>query len=350
MDIIESLYYLGMSIKKKHSLKNRRRLPHKVISIGNLTVGGTGKTPAAIAVAQEALKRDLRPVILTRGYKGSVQGPCFVTKGDTPLLTPQQAGDEPFLMAEKLSGVPVVKGSNRYAAGLFAATALGATDTADPGRAGNAVSGSKVFILDDGFQHWGLHRDMDIVLIDGNNPFGNRKLFPMGILREPVSSLSRADVIVVTKNERHPDGNRKKLNDGLEKEIRKFNEKAPIFVSEHIPESLRQLTGEKRPVNWLQDKKIFAFCAIGRPESFLKTLKQCGAHVVGFETFRDHYRYSNSDLLQIKERADKTGAGWIVTTEKDIIKIRDLDLPGNIIIIEIAFSAENDFYNKIFGF
>lgn len=349
MDIIECLYYLGVSAKKNYLLRNCKRLPLKVISIGNLTVGGTGKTPATIAVAQEAQKRGMCPVILTRGYKGSAKGPCFVTKGSTPLLNAEQAGDEPLLMSERLNGVPIIKGSNRYESGLFAINAFGTNTSAGMGEKRTTLTDTILFILDDGFQHWGLHRDIDIVLIDANNPFGNRKLLPMGILREPIKAISRADAIVLTKNETAPGKNNSRLTD-LRTEIRQYNHATPIFMSEHIPVGCRLVTGETRPVNWIKGKRVFGFCALGSPESFEKTISYTGAELAGLKKFSDHHKYSKKDLFRIKEEAKKSGAGWIATTEKDIIKIRDLDLPENIIIIEIAFSAGTDFYDKIFSF
>jgi tetraacyldisaccharide 4'-kinase len=190
MGIPEFLYSVGLSAKKAYSLSRRRRLPCRVISIGNITVGGTGKTPAAIALAGEAKKRGGSPVILTRGYKGSAKGPCFVTKGEGPLLNADEAGDEPVLMAERLKGVPIIKGSDRYEAGMFALQSL------DPQL---STLGSRLFILDDGFQHWKLSRDKDILLIDSGNPFGNRALLPLGKLREPLSAIERADIVVLTK-------------------------------------------------------------------------------------------------------------------------------------------------------
>src|SRR5512135_2681028 len=147
MHLLEFLYYLGFSVKQYYSVTHQKRLPCRVISIGNITVGGTGKTPATIAVAEEAQKRGLRPVILTRGYKGRAKGPCFVTRGSGPLLSVKDAGDEPVFMAERLKGVPIVKGANRVEAGMFAIRELPIGDT---------EFDQYVFILDDGFQHRGL--------------------------------------------------------------------------------------------------------------------------------------------------------------------------------------------------
>ena len=332
MNIAEYLYYLGLSAKKFFALKNQKRLPFRVISIGNITLGGTGKTPAAIAVAEEAKKRGLLPVILTRGYKGTARGPCFVTKGDKPLLAAEQAGDEPFLMAEILKGVPIVKGADRFEAGMYAVKALSAQ---------HATSGTLLFILDDGFQHWKLSRDRDIILIDSRNPFGNRKLFPAGRLREPLAGLNRADVIMITKAERE--------DAGLIAEIRQYNKHAPIFFSDHRVIAVRSGSGERKAPDFLQGKKVFCLCGLADPESFRKTAQGSGAEVTGMKAYRDHHLYCQQDIDGIGRECIASGASWIVTTEKDFVKLRNLDLPGNILIIEIAFIADRLFFESVFA-
>jgi len=344
MNFLEYLYYLGLSAKKFAALKNQKRLPHRVISIGNITLGGTGKTPAAIAVAEEAKKRGFRPVILTRGYKGTAQGPCFVTKGDKPLLTAAQAGDEPFLMAERLSGVPVVKGPDRYAAGLFAIRALSLQPSATEQSLSalpNPQPPIPIFILDDGFQHWKLYRDCDIVLIDARNPFGNRKLFPVGRLREPLAGLSRADIIMITKAGRE--------DAGLIAEIRRYNNNAPVFFSDHRVVAVRSLIGEKNPPDFLRGKKVFCFCGLADPGSFRNTVTGTGADVTGMKAYRDHHRYCQEDVAEIVKECGSSGASWIVTTDKDMVKLRNLDLPENILIIEIAFTAGQAFFDSLFA-
>lgn len=355
MNLLESLYYLGYSAKKLYYIRNQKRLPYKVVSIGNITVGGTGKTPATIAVAKEAARRGFRPVILTRGYKGSVKGPCFVTKGGKPLLTVDEAGDEPFLMAEKLKGIPIVKGSDRYEAGMFAIrefsgpSSLSANPLPLPTGQVGLTPNPLLFILDDGFQHWGLFRDKDIVLVDSNYKFGNGKLLPSGRLREPISSLKRADIIVITKNEKSEDMPKPEKSD-LIREIKQYNPESMIFFAGHKPVSIKLLSGEEKPLSWVSGKKLFVFCALGSPESFRKTVQSTGAELTGFKGFRDHYRYRSGDMLKIKQEAEKSGAEWIVTTEKDIIKTRDIDLQKNILIIEIEFSVAEDFFEKVLSF
>jgi tetraacyldisaccharide 4'-kinase len=334
MTTLEFLYYLGYSIKKCHVFKNQERLPHKVISVGNITVGGTGKTPATIALAKEAKKRGFKPCILTRGYRGTAKGPCFVSRGEEPLLDEYQAGDEALLMAEKLKGIHVVKGKDRYKAGMFALSTLTSAICPD------------LFILDDGFQHWGLLRDKDILLIDSTNPFGNRRLLPLGLLREPISEISRADIIVITRT----DENREIETEAnsLIKEIRQYNTKASIFFAEHRPSKFVTLTGDTFPFEWANGKRFFGFCGIGNPQSFRGTLLSADLESIGFKTFRDHFRYSQGDIQEIIRNAKGCNADWIVTTEKDIMRLKGFALPENMVSLCIEFSVDERFYEEVF--
>ena len=339
MNLFEGLYYIGYSIKKNFALKHQKRLPCRVISIGNITVGGTGKTPAAIALAEEAGKRGLRPAILTRGYRGKMRGPCFVSKGSKPLLSEEQAGDEALLIAERLKGVAVIKGADRYEAGLFALGSLPTELRPD------------IFILDDGFQHWRLFRDKDILLVDGSNPFGNRRLLPLGRLREPLNAIGRAGIIVITKagsgckglsERRHCSGS------SLIEEIRRYNEKAPLFFAEHRPMKFNTASGETLPLEWAMDKRFFGFSGIGNPESFRGTLLAAGLDLTGVVSYRDHYRYCARDLRKIIDGSNERNADWIVTTEKDIMRLKGLDLPENLVSLAIEFAVDKEFYNEVF--
>lgn len=331
MGPLEFIYYLGYSFKKSGSLGNRKRLPRKVISVGNLTTGGTGKTPAAIAIAEEARKRGYQPCILTRGYRGRAKGPCFVSKGGDALLGVDEAGDEASLMAEKLRDISVVKGEDRYEAGMFALQYL--------------KSAPILFILDDGFQHWRLFRDVDILLIDSGNPFGNKRLLPSGILREPLTEIKRADIIALTKRTCSESPDKSFLID----EIRTYNPDAPMYMSEHRPIGLRTLSGEKLPLNIISGRPVFAFCGIGNPVSFRNTLSDVDAKVKGFKAFRDHHPYDRQEIQRISEAAKKCKADWIVTTEKDIIRLRDFELSENFVALLIEFKIDDGFYTEIFS-
>src|SRR4030043_566767 len=355
MILPEFLYYLGYSIKKRHVFKNQKKLPHKVISIGNLTLGGTGKTPATIALAEEAREIGFKPCILTRGYRGRARGPCFVSRGERPVLDAYQAGDEALLMAEKLKGVPIVKGKDRYKAGMFSLSSLSPALCPD------------LFILDDGFQHWRLFRDVDILLIDSSNPFGNRRLLPLGSLREPIGAINRADIIVLTKTPTHPSpskvgidsyrwagkgrGNKSQMSKvkNLIEEIKRYNSKASVLFAEHRPSKFIKTTGETMPVEWAKDKKLFGFGGIGSPQSFRATLLSVDINLTGFKAFRDHYRYNQSDIHTIIDDAKMGGAEWIVTTEKDIMRLKRLEIPENLISLGIEFNVDKRFYEEVLG-
>jgi len=336
MTLFELLYFLGYSIKKGYVAMNQKRLPHQVISIGNITLGGTGKTPATIALAREAKQRGFRPCILTRGYKGKAEGPCFVSRGERPLLNADEAGDEAVLMAEKLGDIPVVKGKNRYEAGMFSLSSLPSALRPD------------MFLLDDGFQHWALFRDKDIVLIDSSVPFGNRRMLPLGTLREPVKEIRRADIIVITKTDLNR--NQHTTAHDLMKELKRYNPDVPIFFAEHSPETFITVEGKTFSLEEAKGKRVFAFCGIGNPQSFRETLLSAGLQIKGFLAYRDHHRYSAGDMQSIKDNAERTGSEWIVTTEKDIMRLRNFSMPENLVSLAIEFTVDEKFYDEVFTF
>lgn len=359
MTLFEFIYFLGYSAKKHYSLRRQKRLPHKVISIGNITAGGTGKTPAVIAIAEEAKKRGFCPVILTRGYKGKAKGPCFVQRS---AVSSQQSGvknqeitnasrftlhasrlygDEPLLMAERLPDVPVVKCVSRYEGGMFAIENLNS-------QIPNFKS-QIIFILDDGYQHWRLFRDRNVLLIDSENPFDNRRLLPVGLLREPVKEIKRADIIIITKAQFLDDFERFRV-ENLVKEIRNYNSDARIFFSGHKPVRIIGTTGITMPLRWAKDKGFFAFCGIGSPDSFKKTLKSIGCEIKGFKAYRDHYRYKQSDIEVILKEAEKQDAEWIITTEKDMTRLKGLTVPDSIVSLSVEFAVDNKFYEEVFRF
>jgi len=373
MNVLEHIYHAGLKISRRIALGDTRRLPACVISIGNITVGGTGKTPAVIALASEVLNRGLRPCILTRGYGGSVAGPCFVSRGDGPLMTPGEAGDEPYLMAVKLTGAEIIKGADRYRAGLLS-------------------RGADVFILDDGFQHRRLHRDLDIVLIDSTRGFGNGRLLPLGPLREPPEEIGRADILVLTRAaapgvgpgappDALPDALRDASPDALNTPrgpLERFK-KTPaqrIYRARHKAMHLIDIAGVTHAPEMLRGADVFAFCALANPGAFFKSVEETGALLVGRMEFRDHYRYGVRDLKNITARARALGAGWIITTEKDIIKTAGLkatksapektpknmpermpekmpekmiDAPQSMLALAVEFEIPGGFYDEIFA-
>ncbi len=339
MTLPEYLYYLGYTVKKHFALRNRKRLPCPVVSIGNVTLGGTGKTPAAMAVAREALAREFYPCILSRGYKGAAKGPCFVTRGEGPLIDPHQAGDETFLMAQTLRGVPIVKGADRYEAGLFALEHLPNVD----GRLRSRL----LFILDDGFQHWKLHRDIDVVLVRGRQPFGNGKLFPAGPLREPLSAMERADIVVLT-NASDAATSAEGLPSDVVGELARYAPSARFYRARHRPLSFVTSAGETVPLSEVQGRRVLAFCGIANPASFRETLKSLAIECAEFIVFRDHHWYRRADVARILKRSRETGTSWIVTTEKDIMRLEGFGLP-DIVALRIVFDTDRAFYNDVFG-
>lgn len=351
MTPFEYLYFLGYAVKRRHALKNQKRLPCPVISIGNVTLGGTGKTPAAMALARKAVVLGFHPCILTRGYKGKAGGPCFVSRGEGPLIDVSQSGDEAMLMAETVQGVPIIKGKNRYEAGMFALEKLTFQNS-------NSET-PNLFILDDGFQHWALHRDKDILLIDGTNPFGNGKLFPFGPLREPFSAIKRADIILITNISssclRSGDAGKGEGIDNqragvksLTEKIRQYAASTPLYFARHTPTAFATASGDVFALSDMKDKRVFAFCGIGNPHSFQNTLRSLAGEIKGFTVFRDHHQYSQADFRRIAGNAEKSGAAWIVTTEKDIMRLKQFSLPENLLVLRIEFDVDDGFYEEVF--
>ncbi len=337
MGLLSVLYLFGLTCRKL--IVKPKRLASKVISVGNLTLGGTGKTPAVIAIAEEAKKRGLHPCVLTRGYKGKSKGPCFVVssphlqsrgQGGINICTGIDAGDEPVLLAFRLKDVPVIKCADRYKGGQFAISNF------------KFQISNLIFILDDGFQHWALHRDIDILLIDATNPFGNEKLFPEGRLREPLSSMKRANIIVLTKTDLAD----KETISVIDKKIKQYNPEAPVFTASHKSVALINASGESADIDTLKDRKIYAFSGIANGDYFRGILTAGGADIVRFKSFMDHHIYRQRDMDIIKTEA----AGLdIITTEKDLVKIRELCLTENLFALRIEFEIDSGFYDKLFN-
>jgi len=258
-----------------------------VISVGNITTGGTGKTPLVIWLCNSLRNSKFKCAILTRGYK---------TTQDSRLKT-QDYGDEPAILAESCPGVQVFVNPDRVAG------------------AGEAVSrfGAKVLIMDDGFQHRRLARDLDIVTIDGTVPFGYGKLLPAGLLREPVAALKRADAAVLTRCDQAAEAELTQLEDKL----RKINSKMVIARSIHAPVCAKSIDNREISLEELKGKKIFAFCGIGNPDAFFNTVVGLGAELVGSKVFNDHYHYTDECLSDIDEQARRHNAELILTTQKD---------------------------------
>jgi len=296
-----------------------RRLSIPVISVGNLTVGGTGKTPTTMLLARLLRQQGKRVVVLSRGYKGSAPAPVnVVSDGERVCLNPLEAGDEPFLLAQRLPGVPVLTATDRARAGTYA------QDRFSP----------DVAILDDGFQHMRLHRDVEIVLLDQEYPFGNGYLLPRGPLREPPRTRARAHLALVTGSAPAREQTKKKL----EAHIRRHHASIPIFYAHYVPRALIPLTAEEElPCDHVQGKSVVALAGIGRPRSFSGLLEALGARVIETRFFPDHHQYRTEDLEIPGNHA------VVVTTEKDAVKLKSLDLRAEkIFILSVALVLEEE--------
>ncbi len=272
-----------------------------VVSLGNLTVGGSGKTPVALALAQGLLEKGLRPAILSRGYgrrKGS-PSPLVVSKGlsgkDVKLAQgPDESGDEPWLMAKKLPQAAVVVDPKRSRAARLAVEELGAD----------------ILLLDDGYQHSALRADVRILLLPAEKPFGNGAVLPAGPLREPVSAHAWADIIVATGCGVVPP------------EILALAGGRPVFAAEYVSLAfVSARDGRALGPEQLAGREIFAFCGLGRPEGFKRSLEKLGARLTAFEALADHQKYDDEILCGLAEKFKSSGAEFIVTTAKDAVKI-----------------------------
>ena len=291
-----TLYYLGV-LKVKS-------LPCMVISIGNITVGGTGKTPMVIALARALRDKGKKVAVLSRGYKDEGKG-----------------GDEALLMSKRLGDMPVITGGNRYLSGTYTIEKYG-VDT---------------ILLDDGFQHVQLKRNLDILLIDSTNPFGNGFTLPAGILREPIRNIKRADVIVLTRASQLKD-----INYVINR-IKTYNPSAPIFKARHKPEGfIRLADGKIEGVELVKDKRILIFSGIGNPEAFSFSLKELDAKIIEVMDYPDHYIYDERDIKSIEQRAKALSAEMIITTEKDAMRLSDILLPENLWALRIEMEIIDD--------
>jgi len=275
-----------------------------VISVGNITLGGTGKTPLTIFIAQMLAEMGEKPAIVSRGYKRKDESRLVVASdGEKVIEDAGLTGDEPLEMALALRGrASVICDSNRVRGAAYAAERLNAS----------------VVVLDDAFQHRKIRRDLDIVVIDATAPFGGGITVPAGRLRENLHNLSRADAFVISRTEET------EKTDHLVTRLRDLNPKAPVFLS-----SFR--IGGLEPVSHTSDddeaEKItswFAVCGIGNPQSFLSLLEAFGIRIAGSRAFPDHYRYSEADLREVAAEARLAGAKALITTGKDAVKLRGL--------------------------
>lgn len=330
----------------RNGWKPQHHLGASVIAVGNITVGGTGKTPVVELLARSLRDEGRQVAILSRGYKSkkparpqrwsdsngrpipSEQMPRVVSTGKALLLDSKFAGDEPFMLARNLDGVSVLVDKNRVKGGRFALRHLSA-DT---------------LLLDDGMQYLDLAHGMDIVLVDSQAPFGTEALLPRGTLREPPKNLRRAAYILLTKC----DGS---SNEALITRIRKYNKTAGIIECAHGPVHLENVfTRERQPLDFLKDKWVGAISAIAVPEAFEGSLEKLGARVEIRRRFADHYRFSRREVDRFMQRCVERDMQLILTTEKDAVRFprpSSIDVPVYFLRIEVEILKGRDIWDDL---
>ncbi|MEN8139815.1 MAG: tetraacyldisaccharide 4'-kinase [Thermodesulfobacteriota bacterium] len=301
--------------------RHQVRVP--VVSVGNLTLGGTGKTPMVIYLAR-LLADQMKVAVVSRGYRGKArQKVNVVSDGSQIFLDARKAGDEPNLMAHSLPGVAVLTGKKRI----------------KPASYGVDVLGAEVIILDDGFQHLSLRRDLDIVLFKVDTFMGNSRIFPGGDLREPLAALQRASCFVLTC----VDEDNQQLAAAQQAALEKRFPSTPAFQASYEPVGLVAQGDQAIPVGSFP---CGAFCGLASPRNFQKSLEMAGLDVLFFKAFADHHDYSERQLHSLVDRAKKAGAQALVTTEKDIVKLRGmrLDLPIFALRMEMRVAGDFDMF------
>lgn len=301
----------------------RKALPRPVVSIGNLTLGGGGKTPLVLWLARAALEHGKKPAILTRGYGREGKHTLIVEPGTDW----REAGDEPTLISRALPEVPIAVFRDRSRGG-WEVLHRGDVD---------------LFILDDGFSHHALKKDLEIVVVDDRRRFGNGRVFPGGILREPLKRLKEADVVVMTKA--------KSVDPSFREQVRKTSG-APVFWADFRPGPLVRVDGGEKPESH-PERPFLGFCGIADPEGFRLSLKRAGIEVLELLAFPDHHPYTFSDVALIRNHAARLGAKALVTTEKDGVRWPggNEGLPCFALTIEIVFlEGEDELKNTFFRF
>jgi tetraacyldisaccharide 4'-kinase len=314
-------------------LLGSQSLGAKTVSIGNITAGGTGKTPLVALVAEMLAENDEKVCILTRGYgRENPKDRVLVSDGEKVLVGAKMGGDEPVELAHKLIGkAVVVADADRVAAAKWALEKFDVT----------------AFVLDDGFQHRRAKRDLDIVCIDATDPFGGVEVLPAGRLREPLENLKRADAIVITRSNFAEDIEKLKF------QISNLNPAAPIFLSENRIARLQTLEEFHAKTQSSQSsskqEQVFAFCGLGNPNSFFEQLRRENFDLAGTETFPDHHFYTQQDIGRLEKQASERKVDSFITTAKDAVKLKNLkfEIPCYVVEIEPAISDAAQFRTLI---
>jgi tetraacyldisaccharide 4'-kinase len=306
-------------------------LPCTVVSVGNLTVGGTGKTPAVELAVRTLADLGLRPAVVSRGYRRQSRGIQVVADAASIRLDPEDAGDEPFLLARRLPGVPVIVGANRYEAARLAVERFHAT----------------AVVLDDGFQHRTLVKNLEVVMTRARNPWGNGRLLPGGPLREPLGALARADLIVATEGRSDAD-----LED-VRAAATRWAPTVPVLSARYAPvECWEAARMRARPLESLKGARLLAFAGIASPRGFGATLGELGVNLLEQVAFPDHHWYTSEDLRGLSVRAKVLDAEALVTTEKDWVRLRRLPLPDRplyVVSVQLELLTGNELWRAAFA-
>jgi tetraacyldisaccharide 4'-kinase len=314
----------------KRGVLRSRALPVPVVSIGNLTVGGTGKTPAVEVAVQTLAALGHRPAVVSRGYGRRTGGIQVVADAGSIRLDAEDAGDEPFLLARRLPGVPVVVGSNRYDSARLALETFGVT----------------AIVLDDAFQHRTLRKDLEIVMARARNPWGNGALLPAGPLREPLAALRRADLVVATGAQRTEDA------PAVVSAVDGHAPGVPVLTAVYAVAECWEAS-RMRPVSLadLAGKRVLAFAGIATPSAFEETLRGAGVDVQRVREFADHHWYAPAELEALEAQADDLGVEGLMTTEKDWVRLRRLPLPRRplyVLSVHLALTSGENLWRSAF--
>jgi tetraacyldisaccharide 4'-kinase len=316
----------GVAMKARRALYERglfhvHKIGAPVISVGNLTTGGTGKTPLVEWIARAQAQQQKRVCILTRGYGRQHPGSrVLVSNGAEIFADARDAGDEPLLLAESLKGeAAVICDADRVAAARWAIERLAA----------------ELFVLDDGFQHLRLARDFNIIAIDATNPWGNRRLLPAGNLRESPDQLVRADCIVITR------ADDRAQTEALKSEIERLSKGRPVFLSRMKIDGWRNLSGSPS-TDELKSAPVAAFCGVGNPESFFAQLRRDGYTLCHTRVFPDHHYYTHEEINTLISQSSQRGAHALLTTAKDEVKLRSLRCEMACYVVDVAIEIEGE--------
>ena len=327
--LLTLLYKVLVSVRiffYKVQILSTKSLKCKIISIGNITIGGAGKTPTVEYLSKLLQSKGYKVGIISRGYKRKSKSTLIVTDGIDKPESWEDVGDEPFLLAHKLDNVPIVVGASRYESGAIM------IEKFQP----------DVILIDDGFQHLSLNRDLDIVLVNSKDMPSDHKLIPLGKLREPISNLNRADIIIITKS------NIYKPSNYLINKIESFN-RPTIYNKIKIKDLLQYKSNKPNELEKIANKKVYLFSALGDNESFRKIMDNTDAEIVGHSKYLDHRNYTSHDLKDIEQEAKKCHAEFLITTEKDLVKINfefnKIDVYA--VRMKMLFEPENLFRESI---